>query len=53
MFRIVVNNFRGDFVASAFFSSREACLWWYNGFIYHLNPNNNEKDFYPYCIVEV
>lgn len=50
MFHIFVKNIHGEVVASASFFSREACLSWYKGFIYGLNPNNNESDFYPYFI---
>lgn len=52
-YRITIRNIRGEFEAFGLFSSRAACVEWYKGYMFGLNPKNNESDFYPYSIEEV
>lgn len=53
MFRITIKTIHGRFEAFGEFPTKSACVEWYKGYMYGLNPNNNESDFYPYSIEEV
>lgn len=52
MYIIKIKNIRNEEIAEAIFATKEMCLAWYDGYIYNLNPKNNEKDFYPFSITK-
>lgn len=50
MYKIIVTNLKGELKNRAEFKTIDECKEWYRGYIYGLNPNNNESENYPYQI---
>lgn len=53
MYRITIFNHKNQFESFAEFKTIEQCKAWYKGYIYNLNPLNNEKKYYNYIIVYI